>query len=94
MGARSHVPGCDADGATLSRIAPLPPDMRVYYCAIVAAAAAIMIGYDSAFIGTSIALASFKKEFGLDTMTSTQFANESANIVGLPPRPPPPFAPR
>jgi len=55
--------------------------MRVYYCAIVAAAAAIMIGYDSAFIGTSIALASFKKEFGLDTLTSAQFATESANIV-------------
>lgn len=60
--------------------------MRVYYCAIVAAAAAIMIGYDSAFIGTSIALASFKKEFGLDTMTATEFANESANIAS-PPRP-------
>ncbi|GAA5988557.1 hypothetical protein JCM10908_003620 [Rhodotorula pacifica] len=54
---------------------------RVYSCAIVAATAAIMIGYDSAFIGTSMALASFKKEFHLTTKTSKQFAAISANIV-------------
>ncbi|GAA5838138.1 hypothetical protein JCM11251_004722 [Rhodosporidiobolus azoricus] len=54
---------------------------RVYSCAIVAATAAIMIGYDSAFIGTSIALASFKREFGLATKTPVEFAAISANIV-------------
>lgn len=54
---------------------------RVYSCAIVAATAAIMIGYDSAFIGTSISLASFKGEFGLTTKTASQFASISANIV-------------
>ncbi|GAA6024948.1 hypothetical protein JCM10207_001443 [Rhodosporidiobolus poonsookiae] len=54
---------------------------HVYSCAIVAATAAIMIGYDSAFIGTSISLASFKKEFGLATKTSKEFAAISANIV-------------
>ncbi|GAA5857978.1 hypothetical protein JCM8547_006646 [Rhodosporidiobolus lusitaniae] len=54
---------------------------RVYSCAIVAATAAIMIGYDSAFIGTSIALASFKKEFNLANKTSIEFAAISANIV-------------
>ncbi|BGP44069.1 hypothetical protein JCM10449v2_008126 [Rhodotorula kratochvilovae] len=54
---------------------------RVYSCAIVAATAAIMIGYDSAFIGTSIALASFKKEFDLAKLSSKEFANISANIV-------------
>ncbi|GAA5838131.1 hypothetical protein JCM11251_004719 [Rhodosporidiobolus azoricus] len=54
---------------------------RVYSCAIVAATAAIMIGYDSAFIGTSIALPSFKKEFGLATKTPKEFAAISANIV-------------
>ncbi len=70
----------------LSRVEdrPTPPEVynwRVYYCAIVAATAAIMIGYDSAFIGTSISLASFKGEFGLSTLTAPQFANISANIV-------------
>ncbi|GAA5852843.1 hypothetical protein JCM9279_006201 [Rhodotorula babjevae] len=54
---------------------------RVYSCAIVAATAAIMIGYDSAFIGTSIALPSFKKEFGLLTKTPKEFAAISSNIV-------------
>ncbi|GAA5826720.1 hypothetical protein JCM3770_002520, partial [Rhodotorula araucariae] len=54
---------------------------RVYSCAIVAATAAIMIGYDSAFIGTSIALASFKKEFDLAKLSSKEFAAISANIV-------------
>ena len=70
----------------LSRVEdrPTPPEvynLRVYYCAIVAATAAIMIGYDSAFIGTSISLASFKGEFGLSHLTAAQFANVSANIV-------------
>jgi MFS family permease len=75
---------------------------RVYACAIVAAMAAIMIGYvppppldpgrtlisrvdldsyDSAFIGTSMSLASFKNEFGLAHKTSKEFAAISANIV-------------
>jgi hypothetical protein len=40
-----------------------------------------MIGYDSAFIGTSISLASFKSEFGLTHKTSSQFAFISSNIV-------------
>lgn len=42
-----------------------------------------MIGYDSAFIGTSISLASFKKEMGLSTLSATQFASISANIVSV-----------
>ncbi|GAA5889871.1 hypothetical protein JCM6882_004347 [Rhodosporidiobolus microsporus] len=54
---------------------------RVYSCAIVAATAAIMIGYDGAFIGTSITLASFKEEFNLVDKTASQFADISANIV-------------
>ena len=39
-----------------------------------------MIGYDSAFIGTSISLASFKNELGLPT-AAADFAPISANIV-------------
>lgn len=42
-----------------------------------------MIGYDSAFIGTSIALPSFKEEFKLTnaTITNAQFSFISTNIV-------------
>ncbi|KAL8292485.1 hypothetical protein RQP46_001097 [Phenoliferia psychrophenolica] len=44
-----------------------------------------MIGYDSAFIGTTISLASFKNEFKLDLThkTAAEFSTISANIVSL-----------
>lgn len=54
---------------------------RVYACAAVAGSAAIMIGYDSAFIGTTIALPSFKTEFGLTTVSKAKSDLISANIV-------------
>lgn len=41
----------------------------------------VVDSYDSAFIGTSMALASFKNEFGLAHKTSKEFAAISANIV-------------
>ena len=42
-----------------------------------------MIGYDSAFIGTTIALPAFKSEFGLTIKqkTQVQFNFISSNIV-------------
>ena len=40
-----------------------------------------MFGYDSAFIGGSITLPSFKKEFGLDGSTGDALAALQANIV-------------
>ncbi|CAK9437497.1 uncharacterized protein LODBEIA_P18750 [Lodderomyces beijingensis] len=57
---------------------PTPPQVynyRVYLTAIMASAAAIIIGYDSGFIGGAVALPAFQKEFGLDT------APNSAAIV-------------
>lgn len=54
---------------------------RVYLCAAVAGSAAIMIGYDSAFIGTTIALPAFKTEFGLTKLATADFNLISANIV-------------
>ncbi|KAF7371113.1 hypothetical protein MSAN_00746300 [Mycena sanguinolenta] len=39
--------------------------------------------YDSAFIGTSISLASFKSEFGLTTKSTPEFNFISANIVSV-----------
>ncbi|TGO29262.1 hypothetical protein BPAE_0017g00700 [Botrytis paeoniae] len=54
---------------------------RVYACSIVAGFAAVMIGYDSAFIGTTIALPSFKEEFNFAALSTTKLNLVSANIV-------------
>ncbi|KAG9570021.1 quinate permease, partial [Aureobasidium melanogenum] len=54
---------------------------RVYACATVASFASCMIGYDSAFIGTTIALPSFVKEFGFKRMKPEHLALIKANIV-------------
>lgn len=59
------------------------PDFRVYLSAGCAAAGAMMIGYDSAFIGGTIALPSFKSDFGLDQITQVEFNTISANIVSF-----------
>lgn len=54
---------------------------RVYYSAAVAASAAIMIGYDSAFIGGTLALPSFTKEFKFASLPQKQVDLLKANIV-------------
>ncbi|KIW96297.1 uncharacterized protein Z519_03366 [Cladophialophora bantiana CBS 173.52] len=54
---------------------------RVYFSAAVAASAAMMIGYDSAFIGGSIALKSFKDEFHFGDLSKSAVNLLSANIV-------------
>ena len=54
---------------------------RVYVCAAVAGSAAIMIGYDSAFIGTTLALPSFKKEFDFGALSTSEVNLLNANIV-------------
>jgi len=54
---------------------------RVYICAAVAGSAAIMIGYDSAFIGTTLALPSFKKEFHFGELSTAKVNLLNANIV-------------
>ncbi|KAJ7114098.1 general substrate transporter [Mycena epipterygia] len=74
--------------ARLARVEdrPTPEEVynwKVYANAIIATWAAVMIGYDSAFIGTSISLASFKNEFGLTTKSTAEFNVISANIVSV-----------
>jgi len=49
--------------------------------AFVAAAAAVMIGYDSAFIGGTLALKSFSTEFGFGKMSTSHLNLIKANIV-------------
>lgn len=65
---------------------PTPPSVynwRVYLLAMIASCGSNMIGYTSAFIGTTITLTSFKKEFGIDKMDSAQQDLISENIVSL-----------
>ncbi|KAF5868277.1 putative mfs quinate transporter protein [Botrytis fragariae] len=56
---------------------------RVYFCATVAAFCAVMIGYDSAFIGGTIALSSFKSEFNWSQYSADEALLISENIVSL-----------
>lgn len=54
---------------------------RVYLLAAVASCTSCMIGYDSAFIGTTLALDSFKDEFRFGAMGDDAKDLVSANIV-------------
>lgn len=56
---------------------------RVYLLAAVASMSSCTIGYDSAFIGTTITLDSFQSELHLDELSDTEWATKSANIVSL-----------
>ncbi|GES64915.1 quinate permease [Aspergillus terreus] len=56
---------------------------RVYVLALIASCGSNMIGYTSAFIGTTITLDSFTRELGLDQMSSEQVNLISENIVSL-----------
>ncbi|KAF2771184.1 general substrate transporter [Teratosphaeria nubilosa] len=56
---------------------------RVYTCAAIASFASCMIGYDSAFIGTTIALPAFQKEFKFGQMTASHLALVKENIVSV-----------
>ncbi|KAJ5682006.1 general substrate transporter [Penicillium maclennaniae] len=56
---------------------------RVYALGVIASCGSNMIGYTSAFIGTTITLTSFKKEFGLDHMSKSQQDLISENVVSL-----------
>ncbi|KAL9061549.1 MAG: hypothetical protein Q9162_000081 [Coniocarpon cinnabarinum] len=56
---------------------------RVYALAAVASFASCMIGYDSAFIGTTLSLPSFQQEFGFNGMSKSQQDLVSANIVSV-----------
>jgi sugar porter (SP) family MFS transporter len=58
---------------------------RVYTCACIASFASCMIGYDSAFIGTTLALPSFVDEFKMNPnqMNPAHLALTKANIVSV-----------
>ena len=56
---------------------------RVWVCASIASFGSCMIGYDSAFIGTTLSLPSFQDEFGLNKLSAPDLALISANIVSV-----------
>jgi MFS family permease len=63
---------------------PAPKEVynwRIYALAISAAMGSAMFGYDSAFIGGTMSLPSFKNRFHLSTTNGTQLASLKANIV-------------
>ena len=65
---------------------PTPKEVynwKIYLLAVVASCTSCMIGYDSAFIGTTISLQSFKDEFDWDSMSAAHQDLVSSNIVSL-----------
>ncbi|KAI4718882.1 quinate permease [Aureobasidium sp. EXF-10727] len=71
---------------TLVEDRPTPKEVynwRVYACAAVASFASCMIGYDSAFIGTTLALPSFSKEFGWGKLPKDEVTFIKENIVSV-----------
>lgn len=71
---------------TLVEDRPTPPSVynwRIYVLALIASCGSNMIGYTSAFIGTTVGLNSFQQEFGLDSLSSDQRNLISENIVSL-----------
>jgi MFS family permease len=65
---------------------PTPKEVynwRVYCCAAVASFASCMIGYDSAFIGTTLALPAFVDEFNWHELSPSHLATVKSNIVSV-----------
>lgn len=68
------------------RRVPIPDEVynyKIVLLAITAASAAIIIGYDAGFIGGTVSLASFQKEFGLDKMSTSEKHDVEANVVSV-----------
>ncbi|KAL5337258.1 hypothetical protein BJX70DRAFT_399903 [Aspergillus crustosus] len=61
-----------------------PPEIygfRIYLLVVSATWASAMYGYDSAFIGGTLALPAFKSTFGLEDASDSETANLSSNVV-------------
>ncbi|EMC99271.1 hypothetical protein BAUCODRAFT_396879 [Baudoinia panamericana UAMH 10762] len=65
---------------------PTPPEVynwRVYVSALIISLGVMAYGYDSAFIGTTITQKSFKRDFGLATMTKAEQNAVSSNLTSI-----------
>lgn len=58
-------------------------NFRTYLIAVIMCMGAAAYGYDTGFFGGTLALPSFKRDFGLDVMSKTEAANTKANLVSL-----------
>lgn len=65
---------------------PIPDEIynaKIVLLAITAASAAVIIGYDAGFIGGTVALHSFRDEFGLTKMSAKEQTDVAANVVSV-----------
>lgn len=65
---------------------PVPKEIynwKIVLVALTAASAAIIIGYDTGFIGGTVELESFQREFGIDQMSTGEKSLVSANVVSI-----------
>ncbi|KAJ4309062.1 hypothetical protein N0V94_009100 [Neodidymelliopsis sp. IMI 364377] len=65
---------------------PTPPEVynwRVYMAALVISMGVLAYGYDSAFIGTTITHQSFRRDFGLNTMSKSAVNEVTSNITSI-----------
>ncbi|KAL0930050.1 quinate permease [Colletotrichum truncatum] len=63
-----------------------PSEVRnwtIHYIALVVSMAALSMGYDTAVIGGTMALDSFVRDFGIDTMNPSERDNSQANIASM-----------
>ncbi|KAF1993772.1 general substrate transporter [Amniculicola lignicola CBS 123094] len=65
---------------------PTPSEVynwRVYVSSLVISMGVLAYGYDSAFIGTTITAASFKRDFGLAKLSKIEQNNVSSNLTSI-----------
>ena len=65
---------------------PTPQEVynwKVYASALIISMGVMAYGYDSAFIGTTITQASFKRDFGLDEMTASEQNAVNSNLTSI-----------
>jgi hypothetical protein len=55
-------------------------DWKVYAPTLIISLGVMAYGYDTAFIGTTIAQASFKKDFGIDEITTSEQNSVNSNL--------------
>lgn len=58
-------------------------NFRIHFAAVVACFAAVIIGYDAGFVGGSVVLPEFEKEFSFDTLPESKVKLDKANIISL-----------
>ncbi|KAF2113146.1 MFS quinate transporter-like protein QutD [Lophiotrema nucula] len=65
---------------------PTPPEVynwRVYAASLVISMGVLTYGYDSAFIGTTITQKSFKRDFGIASMSMKEQADVASNLTSI-----------